>query len=342
MIREMTGDNNRENHLIDVGSKLQNLLNTELVCGDEWFLVDMDWFQAARKYLCMDDTDGLRSIDESINPGPIDNKPLFQEDGINLRENLLDDRDYVLVPREGWRMLVSTFGIEEDFMVDTHVVRRNVVKHGMWLIVEVYLTEFQLAVYCDGSLGKTKMKKFSLGDTLRQIEDAMRIEFWLLRETRLWKQSRDKWEELDSLDITVQDAGLFPQQLIVIEERNENGSWPWETSSSHLQRPASSTSNNSLSNDSTRPSSSLHNTSLGSVSITCDSITNSIDPSPPPSLTSPRMTEYTDLDIDLGNDSDNDIISQGSQGYDRSISSMGFTSLCSPILPTSGVIDRGI
>ena len=172
----------------------------------------------------MDDTDGLRSIDESINPGSIDNKPLFQEDGINLRENLLDDRDYVLVPREGWRMLVSTFGIEEDFMVDTHVVRRNVVKHGMWLIVEVYLTEFQLAVYCEGSLGKTKMKKFSLGDTLRQIQDVMRIEFWLLRETRLWKQSRDKWEELDSLDITVQDAGLFPQQLIVIEERNENGS----------------------------------------------------------------------------------------------------------------------
>ena len=131
IIVEMTGENNRKNHLIDVGRKLQNLLNTELVYGDEWFLVDMDWFQAARKYLCMDDTDGLRSIDESINPGPIDNKPLFQEDGINLRENLLDDRDYVLVPREGWRMLVSTFGIEEDFMVDTHVVRRNVVKHGM-------------------------------------------------------------------------------------------------------------------------------------------------------------------------------------------------------------------
>ena len=47
---------------------------------------------------------------------------------------------------------------------------------------------------------------------------------------RLWvKYTSNTFEQLGKLDQTVQDAGLFTGQLIVIEKQNEDGSWPRET-----------------------------------------------------------------------------------------------------------------
>ena len=45
-------------------------------------------------------------------------------------------------------------------------------------------------------------------------------------ETRLWYYcSSTEFDELTKEDSTIQDVGLFEDQLLVIETRSEDGSW---------------------------------------------------------------------------------------------------------------------
>ena len=47
-------------------------------------------------------------------PGPIDNSPLFNEqDSSDLREHMIDDLDYQMVPQEAWQLLVENFGLTD-------------------------------------------------------------------------------------------------------------------------------------------------------------------------------------------------------------------------------------
>ena len=163
---------------------------------------------------------------ESANPGPIDNKPLFKEDNSDIRDHMIDELDYTLVPEEAWSLLVDRFGLVEG----QEPVRRKVVEHGMFVKhckVEVYFINFQLAE--NSNLEDIRMKKFSKSDTLEHIQKVMRTEFNIAEgsEARLWnKYSSNTFEQLSKLDHTVQDAGLFSGQLIIIEVQNEDGSWP--------------------------------------------------------------------------------------------------------------------
>ena len=110
----------------------------------------------------------------------------------------------------------------------------------------MYYIEFQLAE--NSNLEELKKKKFSKSDTLEEIQTVMKELFGIpaLEETRLWnKYTSNTYEQLARLDNTVQvnllptlnpfflinthylqDAGLFSGQLIIIERKNEDGSWP--------------------------------------------------------------------------------------------------------------------
>ena len=48
-------------------------------------------------------------LDNAANdvPGPIDNKPLFDENGLDIKKHLFEQLDYVLVPEDAWYMLVD-------------------------------------------------------------------------------------------------------------------------------------------------------------------------------------------------------------------------------------------
>merc|ERR1719410_1448800 len=170
----------------------------------------------------MFDSGGKDTGEESCNPGPIDNKPLFKDDGSDIRDHMIDEMDYVLVPEEAWEKLVDKFGISDG----QQPVKRKVVEHGMFVKhckVEVYFIEFQLAE--NSNLEETKKKKFSKSDTLEHIQTVMRNEFNISAEAevRLWnKYSSNTFEQLSKLEHTVQDAGLFSGQLIIIEVRNED------------------------------------------------------------------------------------------------------------------------
>ena len=109
-------------------------------------------------------------------------------------------------------------------------VRRNVIEDGMFvkqLKVEVYLMEFRLAE--NSNPEEQKKKKFSRSETLEEIQTVMKELFGIPahEETRLWnKYISNTYEQYSRLDITVNDAGIFSDSLLIIERKNEEGFWP--------------------------------------------------------------------------------------------------------------------
>lgn len=87
-------------------------------------------------------------------------------DGCTLKEHLIDELDYNLLPEEAWFKLVSWYGVTSD----QQALQRKVVEHGMYVKnnkVEVYLMEFKLSQHSDPQTFVAR--KFSKGDTVGEF-----------------------------------------------------------------------------------------------------------------------------------------------------------------------------
>lgn len=88
---------------------------------------------------------------------------LVLADGTALKEHLIDELDYNLVPKDAWFKLVSWYGV----ISEEQALPRKVVEHGMYVKsckVEVYLTQFKLCQHSDPKTVVTR--QFSKGDTV--------------------------------------------------------------------------------------------------------------------------------------------------------------------------------
>uniref|UniRef100_A0A8C2KV23 Ubiquitin carboxyl-terminal hydrolase 4 n=1 Tax=Cyprinus carpio TaxID=7962 RepID=A0A8C2KV23_CYPCA len=194
------------------------------------YLIDSRWFKQWKKYVGFDSWDLYNVGEHNLYPGPIDNSGLFSDhESQTLKEHLIDELDYVLVPTEAWNKLVSWYGCLEG----QKPIIRKVVEHGMFVKhckVEVYLLELNL---CENdNMDKIVTRHFSKADTIDTIGKEMRTLFDIPseKEIRLWnKYMSNTYEQLNKLDSTVQDAGLFQGQVLVIEKKNEDGTWPRQT-----------------------------------------------------------------------------------------------------------------
>uniref|UniRef100_A0A8C0U2K4 Ubiquitin carboxyl-terminal hydrolase n=1 Tax=Cyanistes caeruleus TaxID=156563 RepID=A0A8C0U2K4_CYACU len=144
----------------------------------------------------------------------------------SLKEHLIDELDYVLVPTEAWNKLVAWYGCIDG----QQPIVRKVVEYGLFVKhykVEVYLLELKL---CESSDPDNVIScHFSKADTVATIEKEMRKLFNIPaeKETRLWNRyMSNTYEQLSKLDSTVQDAGLYQGQVVLIEVKNEDGTWP--------------------------------------------------------------------------------------------------------------------
>uniref|UniRef100_A0A8K9Y257 Ubiquitin carboxyl-terminal hydrolase 15 n=1 Tax=Oncorhynchus mykiss TaxID=8022 RepID=A0A8K9Y257_ONCMY len=212
------------------------LLKTQLRKGDTWYLVDSHWFKQWKKYVGFDSWDKYQMGDQNVYPGPVDNSGLLTNgDVLAIKEHLIDELDYILIPTEGWNKLVSWYPLMEG----QEPISRKVVEQGMFVKhckVEVYLTELKLCE--DRNMDNVVTRRFSKADTIDTIEKEMRKLFSIPdeRETRLWnKYMSNTFEPLNKPDSTIQDAGLYQGQVLVIEQKNEDGSWPRGSSAPNVK-----------------------------------------------------------------------------------------------------------
>ncbi|XP_043944219.1 ubiquitin carboxyl-terminal hydrolase 15 isoform X2 [Protopterus annectens] len=226
----MTGGKMAEGGVADLEiqrAEIAALLKTPLRKGDIWYLVDSRWFKQWKKYVGFDNWDKYQMGDQNVCPGCVDNSGLLKDDDPqSLKEHLIDELDYILVPTEGWNKLVSWYGL----MDGQDPIARKVVEQGMFVKhckVEVYLTELKL---CENeNINNTVTRRFSKADTIDKIEKEMRKIFSIPdeRETRLWNRyMSNTYEPLNKPDSTMQDAGLYHGQVLVIEQKNDDGTWP--------------------------------------------------------------------------------------------------------------------
>ncbi|MGH0161487.1 UNVERIFIED_CONTAM: hypothetical protein FKN15_041043 [Acipenser sinensis] len=126
-------------------------------------------------------------------------------DSLSLKEHLIDELDYILVPTEGWNKLVSWYGLTEN----QEPVARKVVEQGMFVKhckVEVYLTELKLCE--DGNMDNLVTRRFSKADT---------IEIMVLEKDNEEVVAEEAWEiHLKRNDSIIVDIfhGLFKSTLV--------------------------------------------------------------------------------------------------------------------------------
>uniref|UniRef100_A0A8C5KZQ6 ubiquitinyl hydrolase 1 n=1 Tax=Jaculus jaculus TaxID=51337 RepID=A0A8C5KZQ6_JACJA len=188
-------------------SDIAMLLKISLQKGDTWYLVDSRWFKQWKKYVGFDSWDKQQMGDPNVYPGPIDNSgPLKDGDAQSLKEHLIDELDYILLPTEGWNKFVSWYTLMEG----QELISRKVVEQ------EVYLTELKLCE--NGNMNNVVTRRIS--------------------KTRLWnKYMSNTFEPLNKPDSTIQDSGLYQGQVLVIEQKNEDGTWPRDPSSKSPGKP---------------------------------------------------------------------------------------------------------
>ncbi|XP_064417656.1 ubiquitin carboxyl-terminal hydrolase 15 isoform X3 [Latimeria chalumnae] len=196
-------------------TEIAALLKTPLRRGDTWYLVDSRWFKQWKKYVGFDSWDKYQMGEQNVYPGPVDNSGLLKDDDPqSLKEHLIDELDYILVPIEGWNKLISWYALTES----QEPIARKVVEQGMFVKhckVEVYLTELKLCE--NGNMNNVIIRRFSKADTIDSIEKEMRKLFTIPdeKETRLWnKYMSNTFEPLNKPDSTIQDAGLYQGQCL--------------------------------------------------------------------------------------------------------------------------------
>uniref|UniRef100_A0A8V5GCX5 ubiquitinyl hydrolase 1 n=1 Tax=Melopsittacus undulatus TaxID=13146 RepID=A0A8V5GCX5_MELUD len=186
--------------------ELRSLLTTDLRPGESWYLVDIRWFRQWKKYVGFDSWDMFGTGDPSLFPGAIDNSLLFSSYWAANKGHAP-----LLLPTVALLSIITVLFITSAFYLQV-VEYCRFAKH---FEVEVYLLELN--------------RHFSQADTIGTIEKEMRKLFNIpdAKEARLWyRYAGDAYGQLDKLDSTVQDVGLHQGQMVLIEVKNEDGTWP--------------------------------------------------------------------------------------------------------------------
>uniref|UniRef100_F6V309 ubiquitinyl hydrolase 1 n=1 Tax=Ornithorhynchus anatinus TaxID=9258 RepID=F6V309_ORNAN len=186
--------------------------------GESWFLLEQHWYQQWEAYVQSGDQES------STFPGRINNAELFEDqESWRLKERLVEGEDYILVPAEVWHKLLSWYGLEHG----QPPIERKVVELPSTQKVEVYPVELLLCQHSDmDSLNTTQ---FSRADSIELVLRVARQQFQVgpEEETRLWvKNSDGSCERLRNPHMSVLDACLSPGQIVVMETRNKDGTWP--------------------------------------------------------------------------------------------------------------------
>ena len=133
-----------------------------------------------------------------------------------VRDHLMEELDYFLLPESAWNRLISWYGLT----CNSKVIARKVVVHGMYMKrckVEVYLLEFKLVIYPD--FNNIKPHSFSRADTIGDLEAVLKKEFNVEKDTecRVWHRfTTHTYELLPNRSQTLQDAGLYNGQVNAI------------------------------------------------------------------------------------------------------------------------------
>uniref|UniRef100_A0A8C7W8T7 Ubiquitin carboxyl-terminal hydrolase n=1 Tax=Oncorhynchus mykiss TaxID=8022 RepID=A0A8C7W8T7_ONCMY len=177
------------------------------------YLVERRWYEQWKEYVETGDQNS------SSFPGQIDNTELFEElDSYHLKERLVENEDFVLIPAEAWHKLLAWYGMVEV----QPALERKVVDLPSLVKVEVYPVEIFLCLH-------SNMENVVTAQFSHTIQKVMMKQFDVVEgaETRLWMKSSDtSCERLRNVHVRVLDSCLSSGMTVIMEMRNADGTWP--------------------------------------------------------------------------------------------------------------------
>ncbi|XP_038154331.1 ubiquitin carboxyl-terminal hydrolase 11 [Cyprinodon tularosa] len=199
--------------------EIESLLrDSELRAGDSWYIVDRRWFEQWREFVESGDQNS------SSFPGRIDNAELFEDlDSFHLKERLVENEDFTLVPAAAWNKLLLWYGM----MDGQPALERKVVDLPSTMKVEVYPVEVFLCLH--SNMENMVSARFSRTDSICAVQSAVCRAFSVPpgSECRLWMKSSDSsCERLRNVHISVLDSCLSSGMTVIMETRNADGTWP--------------------------------------------------------------------------------------------------------------------
>ncbi|KAM6930127.1 ubiquitin carboxyl-terminal hydrolase 11 [Lycodopsis pacificus] len=199
--------------------EIESLLREcELRAGDSWYVMERRWYEQWKEFVETGDQNS------SSFPGQIDNTELFEDlDSYHLKERLVENEDFMLLPAEAWHRLLDWYGMVEG----QPALERKVVDLPSTLKVEVYPVEIFLCLH--SNMENVITAQFSRADSIHSIQRAMCDAFTVPpgSECRLWMKSSDSsCERLRNVHVSVLDACLSSGMTVIMETRNADGTWP--------------------------------------------------------------------------------------------------------------------
>ncbi|KAG7224402.1 hypothetical protein INR49_004744, partial [Caranx melampygus] len=190
--------------------EIESLLREcELRAGDSWYVVEHRWFEQWKEFVESGDQNS------SSFPGQIDNTELFEDlDSYHLKERLVENEDFMLVPAEAWHKLLAWYGMVES----QPPLERKVVDLPSTLKVEVYPVEVFLCLH--SNMENIITAQFSRADNIQSIQRAMCEAFSVPpgSECRLWMKSSDSsCERLRNIHMSVLDACLSSGMVSMVQ-----------------------------------------------------------------------------------------------------------------------------
>ncbi|OXB78629.1 UNVERIFIED_CONTAM: hypothetical protein H355_002594 [Colinus virginianus] len=183
-------------------AELRPLMAAPMRLGESWYLLASRWFSLWKRYVGYDRWDVSGVGDPNLFPGPMDNACLLGEgEAPGLKEHLIAQLDYVLVPSSAWQKLVSwDSDVVRNFSLESVVPFLNT--------PHLFLSEDLLTA----TLVKEARKLFKIPAE---------------KDVRLWSSHFDgSYEQLSELGVTLEDANVYHGEFVLIEVKNEDGTWP--------------------------------------------------------------------------------------------------------------------
>ncbi|VDI16745.1 ubiquitin carboxyl-terminal hydrolase 4/11/15 [Mytilus galloprovincialis] len=193
-------------------TEIRDLLEIPLVKGDKWYLLATSWFKQWKKYVGYESWDAFNIGQQEAHPGLLDNSSLLEDCTGILKEHLINELDYQLVPLNAWNKLVSCYGLLNDQVpVERYVIEQGqFVKHCK---VEVYLLELKICQkqFQSGIINISMSRVDIIGDVLESIRVIFDVPFDV--EIRLfYKYMSNSYKNLSRMESTLQEAELYSGQ----------------------------------------------------------------------------------------------------------------------------------
>ncbi|KAK9202689.1 hypothetical protein WN943_012940 [Citrus x changshan-huyou] len=215
---------------------LKNQSELDLKEGNLYFLISTRWYRSWERYVCGDEPsiDNISFDSPHMNgasskraerPGPIDNSDIIQNgngssegDDLEVRRNLEEGQDYVLVPQQVWEKLFCWY--KGGPALPRKMISEGIVNEKR---VEVFPLCLKLIDSRDNS--QTVIRLSKKASTRQLYEKVCKLRGIEQEKARIWDyfNKQRSTSPLDVSDQTLDDAMLQMDQDILLEVQVDNG-----------------------------------------------------------------------------------------------------------------------